>query len=153
MSLLTTLYSIVWPVGKVIPHSHSWRRLTSKDDYGNILSRHWGNYGGCDQEECRGCGLVREMDRELAKRQDAEEADQAAKFNLSDEGLSHWQRRSLKGDGKIMVYDGGTVCRLESGDPYNGESEVLSKGHDGKWFGPEMIFERGNLIFKRKAAA
>lgn len=147
------LLSIFWPIGRAVPHVHSWRRLTSKDDYGNWSSRHYGGYHGVDEEECRGCGVVRNMDRAEAERLDAAAAVKAAAFNLSAEGLEFWRKRSLKDDGAIMISDGGSVERLESGDQYNGHGEVLSEGLQDKWFGAEIIFKRGELVYKRKAAA
>lgn len=117
--------------------------MTSEDDYGNAFSRHCGNYTGAAEEECRICGSVRTMDRREADRQDTEAAEKASAYNLSAEGLEFWRKRSLKNDGAIMVYDGGTVCRLESGDAFNGESQVLSEGKQGRWFGPRFVFVRG----------
>jgi hypothetical protein len=49
---------LIWPLFNLVPHSHVWRKLRSKTDYGNAVSRHFGEYHGTDEKECVLCGEV-----------------------------------------------------------------------------------------------
>jgi hypothetical protein len=49
---------LLWPIFKLVPHSHVWRKLRSATDYGNAFSRHFGEYHGTDEKECALCGEV-----------------------------------------------------------------------------------------------
>ncbi len=146
MNILLDLFSLVWPVAKKIPHQHSWRVLTSADDYGRFGSKHWGRYGGVDQEECTVCGECRYIEYGRNERRLAAERETAAEYNLSADGIEHWRKRSKKNDGPIMIGDGGTVSRLEFGTIFNGECQILSQGRDSKSMMPIMIFRRGELV-------
>jgi hypothetical protein len=44
---------------RCLPHSHSWRRMTSEQDYGNGSSPHWGSYTGRAEQICKICGITR----------------------------------------------------------------------------------------------
>lgn len=149
MKALAQLCSVAWPIAKHISHEHKWRLLTAKDDYG-AFGRHWGGYGGCDQEECVLCGELRTVPYHVTEAREKNEKDAAAIYNLSEKGIEHWRRRSLKNDGPIMIYDDGTVTRLEFGTVFNGESQVLSSGHGSRKMEPMMIFRRGELVTRKQ---
>jgi hypothetical protein len=80
---------IAWPLFKVLPHQHSWRRLTSEEDYGNARSRHWGGYTGCEQEECRTCGIVRYVQGWQSWRYELDDAERRVAYLKSTEPERH----------------------------------------------------------------
>jgi hypothetical protein len=64
---------------------HWWRRMTGKSDYGHWLSRHWGNYHGIPEQECRICGLVRQVRGWQAWRYEVDDAERRLGFLRSTE--------------------------------------------------------------------
>ena len=132
------------PIFGFISHIHQWRLLTSKDDYGNSMSRHWGGYLGIDQEECRLCNEMRRVPYEITKQREEQERENALR-NLTPERLAYWKKYSRSSKGPILIGDGGSVSMLEYGTVFNGGSEVLEQGND-KFFGPKYIFRKGEEV-------
>lgn len=65
--------------GKILEHHHSWRLMTSEQDYGKS-GPHWGGYRGFKEEICKDCGITRKVMEWQNWKYDLDDAKKRVKY-------------------------------------------------------------------------
>ena len=76
--------------------------MTSKEDYANSFSSHWGEYKGYEEEICRICGITRKCQTWQAWRYELDDAEKRVAYLKSIEPKRDDLTKRLEREGKTI---------------------------------------------------